>query len=43
MLEYWNDGLMGDLVLGNVEEEKWGNGLSTKSFLTGRLNTIINA
>jgi len=24
-LEYWNDGIMGDLVLSNVKEGKWNN------------------
>jgi hypothetical protein len=26
-LEYWNDGIMGDLVLSNVKEGKWDSGL----------------
>jgi len=34
MLESWNDGIMGDLVLNNVKEEKWNSGLLVKSFLT---------
>jgi hypothetical protein len=25
VLEYWSDGIMGDLVLSNMKEEKWNN------------------
>jgi len=45
ILEYWSDGIMGDLVLSNMKEEKWNNwrtcprqdeGLA-EFLLTGRL------
>ncbi len=36
MLEQWNDGIMGELVLSNVKEEKWGTGLLAEFLLTGR-------
>ena len=36
-LEYWSDGIMGDLVLSNVIEEKGRNGLLAILLLTGKL------
>jgi hypothetical protein len=36
-LEYWNHGIMGDLVLSNVKEGKLDSGLSVKILLTGKL------
>jgi hypothetical protein len=27
MLEYWNDGIVGDLVMNNVKERKWDSAL----------------
>jgi len=34
MLEYWNDGVVGDLVLSNVKEGKSDSGLLAKLLLT---------
>jgi len=35
--EYWNDGIMGDLVLSNVKEGKRDNCLLAKVLLAGKL------
>jgi len=34
MLEYWKDGILGDLVLNNVKEGNWDFGLLEKFILT---------
>ena len=42
MLEYWNDGIMGDLVLSNVKEGKAGSGLLAKFLLIWKLIMLID-